>query len=560
MKNPAWIAGLVAMLSTSTAFASEDLCYDLVEGLWHQPRTEDVVKCVNRKWWQHALSPHCSTPACKIMPDCHIIEHVTTPGYLQTTQCNVEPKQALDLWFRGILKAPPDIVNLWTGQLKTRGSHLPTGLLNLLISMKKSKLMAGLEWLDEHQLRDVYWIKESSARKFPGIGVPDGNHGLTLSNLIILTDARFNILVNNPAPSLDTILCNYESLANIDDDTVPSGYQEAFTTLLHELTHVWQYAEMGENLFYTSWALSRDKVEREVNTFVNEVEERATEHYLCNRTPGDEIELRADGDGLAIYGGGSVKLNDRAKILSVNQDSCLSDSCYSDVASFSSVRVGNDAVVGNVRAQKDVFLSDRAQVKGEVKALGGLSWGNGVGMRYGYFAAEPFASGGISLLFKVTLAGPIAFPTSTQSPSVDRNIVLHLQPGAYQNVTVQSGGGIRIGSGTYYIQNLTLEPGATVYQSGVSRVFINRNWIHRGTIVGKPEDLLFGYMGTSPVHLESKLVGTLLAPRADVILQGGNYNLPVYESHRGAVYSGGSVEVHQDTRFVFAPFLHPWSP
>lgn len=134
-----------------------------------------------------------------------------------------------------------------------------------------------------------------------------------------------------------------------------------------------------------------------------------------------------------------------------------------------------------------------------------------------------------------------------------------LAPGAYQQVTLNSNAHLYLGTGTYYFDGLQTEPGSVVHfdtTAGPIRLVVRDFLMHKGSFEGDPRGILVGLLAETTVNLEGKLVGTLVANRAFVNIQGRNVHFQE-ASHQGAIFARG-IELHQEAVFQHVPFESTW--
>lgn len=252
----------------------------------------------------------------------------------------------------------------------------------------------------------------------------------------------------------------------------------------------------------------------------------------------------------AIYAKtGGVNINDRASVVTSTGNS------GAPVASRSGGRLGTDTFVGNVFANGNVQVADRARVAGTLTANGSIAIGNGV---QGNFVKHRYSQ-------LPTWDLPVVYPTVT-APAIAlaqgerRTIGSEMAGKLIASVTVDQTANLTLACGTtYFINNLTINAGGRVSMDtgcGPARMFVKTKIVVNygdivdinGAVIG---DTLIGYTGNFPVTLGA-FYGTIVAPNARVVVANG-------VSALGAIFAS-SVEVHQDSAVVHHPFNFPWLP
>lgn len=188
---------------------------------------------------------------------------------------------------------------------------------------------------------------------------------------------------------------------------------------------------------------------------------------------------------------------------------------FSGAASVGSARswIGVEAAMADLWSVPDVELRDRAAVHGDVRTAGSLIQGSDVvisGVTVEQLPPLPSA------------------PVITVSFPVPSNGNVHLEPHTSQSVEVGSFGTVHVKTGAtlvlsapgeYYVQQLILEPQATIQATGSASLFIATQIIDRGTFLGFEESSIF-YMGTAPFFLEAPIVSRVLAPQGALVIRG----------------------------------------
>jgi serine protease len=246
-----------------------------------------------------------------------------------------------------------------------------------------------------------------------------------------------------------------------------------------------------------------------------------------------------DFRSVAAASGSAFLVGDRAQLLNPSGGFAPSSHAGPSVATY-----GYDTRVGSITSIGPVKLLDRASVSGSVTT--------GQQVTYGHNPGSVVVSG------PITTNAPLTPPSLIQW-NVPFNVVTNnvtvtqgtnsLAPGSYGSVTLQSGG-LTLRAGTYYIDRLTLEPNTTFTinsSAGPVFLYVRSSLIFRANMVGAPDKLLLGYLGTQLANLERTFSGTIVAPNARVRLAVGN------TPHTGAVLAK-EVELDPGVKLTFRPF------
>ena len=137
-----------------------------------------------------------------------------------------------------------------------------------------------------------------------------------------------------------------------------------------------------------------------------------------------------------------------------------------------------------------------------------------------------------------------------------------LAPGAYADVVVNAGATLFLSTGTYFMNNLDIEPNAKISctsGSGLIIVNLKTGFIFRGSIVEKTGSarpkFFVGAFGTSAIPIEGPFTGTLIALNAPITLA----TLAAPKVHTGAFYAK-DIQVNPDNTITHFPFSGPPTP
>lgn len=142
--------------------------------------------------------------------------------------------------------------------------------------------------------------------------------------------------------------------------------------------------------------------------------------------------------------------------------------------------------------------------------------------------------------------GDIALPVDAPNKN--------LAPGRYAKVAVAPRAALTFRSGDYYLDELRVEPQATIYinaHAGPVRIY-TRTTLHLNVGVtftaGQKGDLFLGHLGTSPAYFEEAIVATVVAPQAAIELRRPASGKP----HEGSFF-GKSIHVLSDSTVLHIP-------
>jgi hypothetical protein len=248
----------------------------------------------------------------------------------------------------------------------------------------------------------------------------------------------------------------------------------------------------------------------------------------------------------AVLAKGGVNINDRASVVTSNGNAGAL------IGARSGGRLGTDTFVGNVFANGNMQVADRARVNGTLTANGSIAIGNqvqGTFLRHRY---SQLPAWDLAVTYPTTTS-----PAVTLEPGVQRTIGAEVAGTLISSITVDQSANLTLSCGTtYFVSNLTINAGGRISVNtscGPARIFVrNRITNNHGEIVDLNPgfgDILVGYTGTNAVSVGA-LYGTLVAPRAKVTVENGI-------SLIGAIFAG-TVEVHQDSAVIHYPFNFPW--
>jgi hypothetical protein len=127
--------------------------------------------------------------------------------------------------------------------------------------------MEGLDWVNPTEIGEVRLARKSDAAWWT---FPWNRNAITFDELVILYDTIYDYIRDTCPPSWYEVQSNYFSL--------PIEFRSILELLIHELTHVRQYFDMGPSAFYASYLGNKGPLEDEAvyvtNTFLQRVRSR----------------------------------------------------------------------------------------------------------------------------------------------------------------------------------------------------------------------------------------------------------------------------------------------
>jgi hypothetical protein len=253
------------------------------------------------------------------------------------------------------------------------------------------------------------------------------------------------------------------------------------------------------------------------------------------------IDLRQ----VAVGAKGNLQVGNGAHILTTTGGFALSTNA--DLGTSTSSVYGVESRVGPITSTAAVSLQDRAQVAGSVVSGRAVTRGANVSV-----------SGSITQNAVLTpvqdVSWTVDFPLATTDVTANGGQTRTLAPGAYRNVTAYSNGTVSLSAGTYYLNQLDIEPqGRLVLNAaaGPIVIYVRTTLIVRGSMTGATADkVLLAFLGSAaqPPAIDASFNGTLVSPSSPVRLGVGSVN------HSGAVFATG-VQLDPNVRFTFRSFV-----
>jgi hypothetical protein len=213
--------------------------------------------------------------------------------------------------------------------------------------------------------------------------------------------------------------------------------------------------------------------------------------------------------------------------------------------------IGVGAKVGSIMSTPSVTLRNDAAVYGGVLSSNQVSLQSGASVTG---SVETFTPLRFSAL---DCAIPPSFGTGA-AVNVEGGQQKTLAPGSYAALSVKSNGTLTLSAGDYYFASLSLEPQGTVRfntVAGAVRLYVKSSFTYKGSFVdtaGRKDRILVVYTGTQLAAIESRFLGTIVAPNAKIELK--SVTAP---GHVGTFF-GKQVELHQYTTLTRAAFVGRW--
>jgi hypothetical protein len=208
---------------------------------------------------------------------------------------------------------------------------------------------------------------------------------------------------------------------------------------------------------------------------------------------------------------------------------------------------GTDCVFPALYSRSSITLNDRTHINGLVKTGGTLTRRNNVvvtGPVTEHAAFDP----------PVTFRREVVFP-----PGPGTDVLLEpdqqatIPPGRYGLVRVKSRAKLFLSTGAYFIDTLeVLEPQAQLVLdelNGSVQMYVLQPFAFRGAIVSnKPiPELLIGVINGGALRLESPFTGTIIAPKADLVIGSVPGNI------QSGAFFAKTIEIQPDVQLVRHP-------
>jgi hypothetical protein len=182
--------------------------------------------------------------------------------------------------------------------------------------------------------------------------------------------------------------------------------------------------------------------------------------------------------------------------------------------------LGVGVQVGNLLSAGPVFLSSNALVGGFLKT------GQTLTLQTGVQITGPITQHATGIVFAPAPTVSATFPSNPPTVDVEPGQSKTISAGAYGSVAIKSNATLTLGSGTYTMTSLDIEPQATVKINstrGSVVVTVQQAIVFNGGSIvdsGNPQapDFLLGYVGTQAVNVATPFNGAIFAPHASLTL------------------------------------------
>jgi serine protease len=274
-------------------------------------------------------------------------------------------------------------------------------------------------------------------------------------------------------------------------------------------------------------------------------ESRSSALTIESRRVTISVPAGVDLRQVAVGAKGNLQVGNGAHILTSTGG--FAPSTNADLGASTTSVYGIESRVGPITSTTAVSLQDRMQVSGSVVSGRTVTRG-----------ADVTVSGAITQNAVLTpvqeVSWTVDFPLATADVTANSGQTRALTPGAYRNVTAFSNGTVSLSAGTYYLNQLDIEPqGRLVLNAaaGPIVIYVRATLIVRGSMTGATADkVLLAYLGpaTLPPAIDNSFGGTLVSSSAPVRLGVGS------TTHSGAVFATG-VQLDPNVRFTFRSFV-----
>jgi hypothetical protein len=310
--------GIAALAAASTLMATVaqsselDVCVDVLQditGIAEEYRCGSLLSippdtiCL--------INPTCCVPqVCKVTPGCGVAKTVVKTITAKGDVHCFEDISAEELWQRWRDKQIAFTLSALTGftaeallvlykaeveLIAARGDAIPDNIQALLRQLVDPVYNHGVDAFSYGDIENVKIVNESYDSD-TDFFLTDGKSGITLGPVMILKDEQFNALKDmRDDLSLAELL--------VDDDR--DDFQRAMALLIHEMVHVQQYRELGQDAFTLNYLMKNaplvtdgyggDSFEREAYNFTAAIVERwGGELCEANRNNLDSQNTRYD--------------------------------------------------------------------------------------------------------------------------------------------------------------------------------------------------------------------------------------------------------------------------
>jgi hypothetical protein len=253
----------------------------------------------------------------------------------------------------------------------------------------------------------------------------------------------------------------------------------------------------------------------------------------------------------AVYGWGSVYLNDRVRLMEGEYDGSWPPPAKVANAG-SGTGLGADASVSAVYANGSVSLRNRAHAN--------RVWAGGEVTLAQDAVAPDLLENQRTALFSYDTFN-LGFPAQTgiANFATGAGVVVTPQPGVHHgNLTAQPGTTVVFGPGDFFFDKIWIEPSVTVSfpASGSTRIYVKNTFLNRSAFGSRHRaEAVFLAVLNGDATLQAQYWGTVLAAKGRLTVETPACN--VCSPYIGGFY-GRHVEVHQGTYITRKPFADNW--
>jgi hypothetical protein len=288
----------------------------------------DVLLC-DDSWKMCAfVDAQCCVPGvCQLLPHCVITETAINVAahYEDKWVFKCERISAEDAWQRWLRHQIPSVDSLALPYLlevakrdvdwmRLAAKPLPTHVVKQVNGMLKPFMRAGTSKVTPNEITNVKIISETNANA--GLYLPDGAEGVTLYDVVVLRSDHYKDLMN---------ATNSFSAADIRAGTVSEKYVDSLMTIIHEMVHVRQYAELGFHSFVTNYLLEAAVKGYGSNSF--EKEAWRFEALVDGDIPGTQVaeyeQMKATARALGVGAAAVVQSPERWRGVTADFSTCL---------------------------------------------------------------------------------------------------------------------------------------------------------------------------------------------------------------------------------------------
>jgi hypothetical protein len=226
---------------------------------------------------------------------------------------------------------------------------------------------------------------------------------------------------------------------------------------------------------------------------------------------------------LLLSATGTLKIDDRVTVKETNGNPAT-------IANLgtATLQIGTDGHLGDIWSKGPVNIADRTVVNGTIHGAVSVTTGPGATVK-----AKDNKS-----FQTVTSTSSVTFPTQNAGGfNLEPGATGALGPGAFGAVVVKSNAKLKVGTGSYLMDSLDLEPQSTLAlntTAGPIVFYVRTSVILRGNITSTTDarDFTLVYLGSAALAVEAPFNGTVVAPSAQV-------NVGSVQPLNGAYFAAG---------------------